>query len=1166
MVTLRSWSAPRLLASRLRIGAALGALSLLAGCLGGGGGGDDGFGPMSPRAVTPGLQQVALPISGRLEARVQVVDMPDKDLPVVPLGGAGPLALSVPAELEDRLLRIVISPVDERIEQHEDDFDTTQSSMPELAVLLATGRQLNQGGLGFNPLSDYIARRLDAFLYTTTDARLAFFQDSIAAEFIGHDLDGDGKVDYNDVMAFNPDDAEHLRRLKFDYPAVMHAPRSGGNSLRQQYLAQANDLDDTLFDALEPEEHYDLPGLDTMSVTLLHIDSNKGGTISIDGMNVRLDDTNGRLIQRDPISDAPATYTLRAHAEDTWRFVNWIGCDAVDAANACTVRMDASKDVAALFAIEENILADGIANVLRLKDFPDAAYLFNMVSDDTLVLQDVGDAALIQALASLTQDSVIATGRWREPMLKLLRAPDPAQAAGGGLYTFQFQVEPTEYLDVYQALSTFVGDEPISILEVSSAQVELYPEEDSSGPTVQAAARRTQSANAGADAQDNLVWMVGHGYAVDAGHGYYLLQNPDAPGFVLARAEGTVQEVPRGDLMKTMDGACALNSTAPECAVLETGRRSMAGKSSGCLILVGGCNIKVIEIKWTAKSWENSGKTASGKLGGTLSIEGNIDVNMAHSSMHFLWSAVPPALDFALNARGQATAAVGAKLFLGLDGKFVANKNIIMKGKEAYLKEQEEQANNPTRERSNAIVQQFPVDDPKFNNASVDKPLNIGGLEAAASAAVAPGPAAPPGAPASAAASDGVDLSGGRPRSNARAFIFDPHPQAETADNKAAGISLVLNRSTPDGAVMPLTLKLDLGVRGKGKLGVEATAGIEMRVPFEIDVDVGSNCRRERKLFVWMTNCSSGKKQRMEMHSKVHTYTTASLQAVANAEIEPYVELSLNYGPAGLKEDLIKISAGPSLAFNVIGNAGWSYSNHPEHKAQYAGVPDGCFRAQASFALSGDFLLKAEGKVDASIKRTFFGKAIGISLFELEIFKLKHKIPLFEPVVYKGGWPSVEDANACLSADERPARYFADEISWRPGELDWSEPNFVMTRTRKLLLTANGAFEIHSISRKDNGTGMVDKTKAMDWNKGPKTNTYPGARVAFQKDGNFVIYSLGEKPLWSSGTYRTGSVLNDMRLVLQRDGNLVIYENYSYQNGPRKAVWASDTTGPMMPG
>lgn len=66
---------------------------------------------------------------------------------------------------------------------------------------------------------------------------------------------------------------------------------------------------------------------------------------------------------------------------------------------------------------------------------------------------------------------------------------------------------------------------------------------------------------------------------------------------------------------------------------------------------------------------------------------------------------------------------------------------------------------------------------------------------------------------------------------------------------------------------------------------------------------------------------------------------------------------------------------------------------------------------------------------------------------------------------------------------------------------------------------------------------------------GFSSNTNSGAHACMQNDGNFVVYSAANKPLWWSGTNGSGS---DEHLVMQNDGNLVIYNN-AYT----RAIWST---------
>ncbi|MEV4350534.1 ricin-type beta-trefoil lectin domain protein [Actinoplanes sp. NPDC049596] len=71
--------------------------------------------------------------------------------------------------------------------------------------------------------------------------------------------------------------------------------------------------------------------------------------------------------------------------------------------------------------------------------------------------------------------------------------------------------------------------------------------------------------------------------------------------------------------------------------------------------------------------------------------------------------------------------------------------------------------------------------------------------------------------------------------------------------------------------------------------------------------------------------------------------------------------------------------------------------------------------------------------------------------------------------------------------------------------------------------------------------------------KGPKavwaSNTTTGTRLANQHDGNLVLYTANNTPVWSSGTYGKGP----STLRIQNDGNLVLY-----RNSDGVATWSTD--------
>lgn len=67
-----------------------------------------------------------------------------------------------------------------------------------------------------------------------------------------------------------------------------------------------------------------------------------------------------------------------------------------------------------------------------------------------------------------------------------------------------------------------------------------------------------------------------------------------------------------------------------------------------------------------------------------------------------------------------------------------------------------------------------------------------------------------------------------------------------------------------------------------------------------------------------------------------------------------------------------------------------------------------------------------------------------------------------------------------------------------------------------------------------------------------RTGGNAGARAAFQADGNVVVYSSSNKPLWNIGINKSPE-----RFIMQSDGNIV---GYNSSNAP---FWASSTVGKL---
>lgn len=73
---------------------------------------------------------------------------------------------------------------------------------------------------------------------------------------------------------------------------------------------------------------------------------------------------------------------------------------------------------------------------------------------------------------------------------------------------------------------------------------------------------------------------------------------------------------------------------------------------------------------------------------------------------------------------------------------------------------------------------------------------------------------------------------------------------------------------------------------------------------------------------------------------------------------------------------------------------------------------------------------------------------------------------------------------------------------------------------------------------------------SVDFGVGQRWKTCSGYLLAFQPDGNLVVYNPNGVAVWNSMTGGKGAT----RLSLQPDGNLVIYAG-------TRALWASGTQG-----
>ncbi|MEO9523757.1 hypothetical protein [Marinobacter alexandrii] len=75
-------------------------------------------------------------------------------------------------------------------------------------------------GINVSPLSDLVWRIASSYLRRSEQSDSENYLNYLASLFLREDINGDGAVNYRDVLDFNPNDPQHTARLAFDFSTV----------------------------------------------------------------------------------------------------------------------------------------------------------------------------------------------------------------------------------------------------------------------------------------------------------------------------------------------------------------------------------------------------------------------------------------------------------------------------------------------------------------------------------------------------------------------------------------------------------------------------------------------------------------------------------------------------------------------------------------------------------------------------------------------------------------------------------------------------------------------------------------------------------------------------------------------------------------------------------
>ncbi len=106
---------------------------------------------------------------------------------------------------------------------------------------LASAKDWRTKHLRITPLTELAWRYIENLIPEVSEAELAIRMADLADYLIKTDIDGNGKIDWYDILAFNPSEAGDLAKLKFNY-AWLTSANDAGDTILASLLAGVSKL------------------------------------------------------------------------------------------------------------------------------------------------------------------------------------------------------------------------------------------------------------------------------------------------------------------------------------------------------------------------------------------------------------------------------------------------------------------------------------------------------------------------------------------------------------------------------------------------------------------------------------------------------------------------------------------------------------------------------------------------------------------------------------------------------------------------------------------------------------------------------------------------------------------------------------------------------------
>lgn len=307
---------------------------------------------------------------------------------------------------------------------------------------LLTVKDINQGKFNISMISDISWRFIRNFIGLADQSELIIRLNDLAKAFVQEDINGDGLINYNDILSFSPLVVDTITKLNFDYNILFENDDSDNAVVKCYHnndIAALLALLEKLFgNSLSlnstPDIRYNKVKIEVAAFGNGSFISDKGG---IDYSSDRPPENNNStaFIDRNLNEKIKITATPEAGS----KILSWEGCDETSTDMAeCLCSLETDKLVTVNFGYEETILKDDVSLI-------DLSETLTTINDDqTIVTVEVshGDTGMVELLASAGIGDIIVGSAGGGFLLKIVSVEKESD------YKYTFNTEDASLEDV----------------------------------------------------------------------------------------------------------------------------------------------------------------------------------------------------------------------------------------------------------------------------------------------------------------------------------------------------------------------------------------------------------------------------------------------------------------------------------------------------------------------------------------------------------------------------------------------------------------------------------------------------------------------------------------------------------------------------------------------